>query len=293
MTLTHQKSALNPSLTSLNKKIIRLRSQTIQSQWRGNQEVILSSIIAIWVMAAIMTTFHLTLSLDRIMTVKKTKTTMSRRTWYKTQRHILMIENQYTLTSAKLKSITYCMNKKLIHCFLVMSKKMITTITTQSWFQAEGPDLETLKSNNSWKTKNERGWTKDAQLKKPFQKISVILSDQYNEYKSNQFWALMEVAQAATNIIWNQNQRQNVPKYRLARTGSKLKTQSSNPLKSRWNEGNGRLKCTEITSCSSRCLINHRDIIRWGITTTQWCNSTRCREFIKCISNLWCTTNPT
>lgn len=68
-----------------------------------------------------------------------------------------------------------------------MSKKMITTITTQSWFQAEGPDLETLKSNNSWKTKNERGWTKDAQLKKPFQKISVILSDQYNEYKSNQF----------------------------------------------------------------------------------------------------------
>lgn len=59
-----------------------------------------------------------------------------------------------------------------------MSKKMITTIMTQLWYLAEGHDPKTLKLNISWKTKNERGLTKDADLIRLFLKISDTLSDQ-------------------------------------------------------------------------------------------------------------------
>jgi hypothetical protein len=90
----------------------------------------------------------------------------------------LTIENQSTSTSAKLKSITCYMNRKLIHSSLVMSKKMITTIMTQLWSLAEGHDQKTLKLNISWKTKNERDSTKDADLIRLFLKISDTLSDQ-------------------------------------------------------------------------------------------------------------------
>ena len=70
------------------------------------------------------------------------------------------------------------MNKKLIPSYLEMIKKMITTIMTQSWFQVEGQDPRMLKSSSSWKTKNEREWTKDADLKRLFLKINDTLSDQ-------------------------------------------------------------------------------------------------------------------